>query len=56
MEGHTFFNSTDLYAETSLSGIFSDDVYGDIEGDSLSICRTPFYMQVCTYEAGPIPG
>ena len=56
MEGHTFFNSTDLYVETSLSGVFSDDVYGDIEGDSLSICRTPFYMQVCVIEAGPVNG
>ena len=56
MEGHTSFNSTDLYVATSLSDQFDPSTWGDIEGDSLSICRTPFYMQVCVIEAGPING
>ena len=55
-DGHTSFNSTDLYEDTSLNGRFTFSFWGELEGDSLSLCRTPFYMQVCTYEAGPLPG
>ena len=57
MDGHTSFNSTDLYESSSLTGSFDPaDKWGDIEGDSLSLCRTPFYMQVCVIEAGPLNG
>ena len=56
MDGHTSFNSTNIYEETDLSGDFDEAAWGDLEGDSLSLCRTPFYMQVCVIEAGPVNG
>ena len=61
-EGHTSFNSTDIAAEydsitaSDISGQFDAATWGDLEGDSLSLCRTPFYMQVCVVEAGPLNG
>ena len=55
-EGHTSFDSTDLYDVTYLSSGFDPATWGEIEGDSLSLCRTPFYMQVCVVEAGPVNG
>ena len=56
MEGHTSFDSTDLYETTRLSSGFDPEFWGNIEGDSLAFCRTPFYMQVCSIEAGPVNG
>ena len=55
-DGHTSFNSTDIYEVTSLSADYDENTWGDLEGDSLSLCRTPFYMQVCVIEAAPVNG
>ena len=41
---------------TPLSADYDETTWGDLEGDSLSLCRTPFYMQVCNIEAGPVNG
>ena len=41
---------------TPLSADYDETTWGDLEGDSLSLCRTPFYMQICNIEAGPVNG
>ena len=42
------------HLDTNLQGGSELGSWGDIEGGSLAICRTPFYLQVCQAEAGPV--
>ena len=55
-EGHTSFDSATLHETTSLSADYDFTEWGGLEGDSVTICRTPFYLQVCNVEAAPVNG
>ena len=51
--GHVFINSTDLGKSVGEARI-SAAISTSLEEENIHICRTPFYLQICTNEDAPI--
>ena len=51
--GHVYINSTDL-GKTVADALISNTASSTLEEESIHICRTPFYLQICTNDEAPV--
>ena len=51
--GHVYINSNDL-GKTVGDALISAAASSSLENESIHICRTPFYLQICSNEDAPV--